>query len=116
MASDIGYKSAFENFAGPGAVVLVPAKTVPLIVHAMVATVDTACELTFGHKDPPAGFGTAVPVTCAFHVVPGVPLLLPFTEDGWFGFPKDRDVVAAAIGGGAVNVGIQVVYARAGVE
>lgn len=115
MASDIGYKSAFEDFTGPGGVVLVPAKTWPAIVHALAVTVDTACELTFGHKDPAAGFGTAVPVTCAFHVEPGGPLVLPFTEDGWFGFPADRDIVAAVIGA-AATVGMQVVFARAGVE
>jgi hypothetical protein len=114
MPSDIGYKAAFVNFSGPGGTVLVSPKPWPSVVHALCATVNLDCELTFGWKEPASGFGTATPVTCTFYVKAGTPLVLPFTEDGWFGFPDGKDIVAAAMGA-AANVGVQVVYARAGV-
>ena len=112
--SDIGYKEAFLNFAGPGAVVLVPEKAVDLRVHAVAITVDTACGVVLGHKAPGSGFGTAVPVTATFHVEPSGPLVLPFTEDGWFTFPAGDEIVAAALGA-AADVAVQVIFARRGV-
>jgi hypothetical protein len=115
MASpDIGYKQGFKDFTGPGADVLIPAKTFAMRVHAMVMSADLDCDVIFGHKAPADPFSASVQKTCTFHLAARVPLPLQFTEDGWFEFPANEEVVVV-VQGGAANVGIQVVWAKAGV-
>lgn len=112
---DIGYKSIFKNVTGPGIKVLAGPIAEPIVIHGLALTVDAAAKVRFGHKlpaDPPAA---AVQASADFYLLAGTPLVLPFTEDGWFAFPEGVEILVAITGAGA-DVGVQFVYARAGVE
>lgn len=108
MPNDLGYKADWQNLSGTGTHPLFPQKPNSVIIHAVCVVADANCAITFGHTD-----GGFVPDTAKFFLLARTPLVLPFTEDGWWLHPGGHRVRAEITGAGTPNVAVQLVFARA---
>ena len=92
-----------DKVLGPGVTKLADDPGYAGRVLALCITADESCRIRFASGASPVA---------TFYIWQGIPLVLPYNEEGWFLFPTGADINAEVTGVATIKVAVQAVWIR----